>query len=122
MQPVLYEDGSVEYNIEVYVTVGLGDQTGSINLADAENVTKFLAAVEDGIKSEIQSVVDQTKKLNADVFGFGEAIRMKYPDQWKDMEDNWDAIFPQVVVNSTVKAKSDGSGAITEPLTTAASR
>jgi hypothetical protein len=121
VRAVLYEDGSVRYDVDVDVTVGLGDQTGSINLADAENMPRFLSAVEDAVKSEIQSAVDQSKKLNADVFGFGEYIGRKYPDQWKDMKDSWDTLYPGVAVNISVKAKGDGSGAISEPLTTAAS-
>ena len=116
VKPVLYENGLIEYNLEVDATIGVGDQTGTINLANPDNVPKLLTAAEEAIKNEIQSAVDQSKNLNADIFGFGEYIKRKYPTQWPDIESSWEELYPDVTVNITVKAHADGSGAITEPL------
>ena len=117
VKPHLYEDGSIKYDVEVDATVGLGDQTGTFNVAEPDHMPKLLTAAEEAIKEEIQNAVDKSKEYNADVFGFGEDIKRKYPDQWKSMEDNWDAIFPNVTVDISVKMKADGSGRITRPLT-----
>ena len=112
----LYEDGTIEYDIEVTVILGLGDQTGTFNIADPDNMPKLKAAAEVAVKNEIQSAVAQAQKLNADVFGFGEYLKRKYPDQWSGVSENWDTLFPNVTVNISVKAKPDGSGRISVPL------
>lgn len=116
VEPVLYSDMSAVFNIEVNVTAGLGDQTGSVNLADPDNAPAMLSAVEEAVKKEIQTTIMKSKELNADVFGFGEYLNRKYPDQWKEMKNKWDELYKSITVNVTVKAKADGSGRIVMPL------
>lgn len=116
VKPVLHTDGSAVFNVEVNVTVGLGDQSGSVNLADPDNAPAMLSAVEAAVKEEIQSTVLKSKELNADVFGFGEYLNRKYPDEWKKMKSKWDELYKNITVNVTVKAKADGSGRIVRPL------
>lgn len=69
------------------------------------------AAIED----EIMAAVFKAQELNADIFGFGEAVRRKYPKQWKQLEDKWDEIFPTLEVNMVVDAKIRRTGKITKP-------
>jgi spore germination protein KC len=114
--PFLYTDGSVVFNVDVDLTVGLGDQSGSLNLAAPENTAAMLSAAEAAVKGEIQGAVEASKEFNADVFGFGEYLNRKYPDQWKELESEWDKLYKNVTVNITVEAKADGSGRITRPL------
>lgn len=114
--PILYTDGTVVMNVNVTTTVGLGDQSGTVNITDTENLPAFLQAAEETIKEEIYNAVDQSKSLNADVFGFGEAIGRKYPDEWKDMKDQWDALYQEVKVDINVTVKEGGGGRITGPL------
>jgi Ger(x)C family germination protein len=116
VRPHLYEDGSIKYDVEVKVTAGIGDQTGDFNAAAPENIPKLLNAIESAINAEIQSAVETSKQYNADVFGFGEYIKRRYPDQWPDIENKWDDIYPNVAVDISVKAKSDGNGRISIPL------
>ncbi len=112
----LYEDGSIRYDVRVNVTAGLGDQTGTFNAADPDNAPQFLHAVEDAVKNEIQSAVDKSKELDADVFGFGESLKRKYPDQWDALADKWDELYPEAAVDISVEARADGSGRISMPL------
>ncbi len=114
--PLLYTDGRAEFNVNVELTVGLGDQSGTLNLSKPENTAAMLSAAEKAVKGEIQSAVDKSKELNADVFGFGEYLNRKYPDQWKEMKLKWDELYKNIIVNITVKTKADGSGRIKRPL------
>ena len=111
-----YEDGTAKFEIEVSVVLGLGDQTGTFNIADPDNAPQLMAAGEEAIKNEIQSAVDKSKELNADVFGFAEYIKRKYSDQWEYVSENWDSLYPNISVEITVTAKPDGSGRISVPL------
>lgn len=116
VEPILYTNGMTEINVDIDATLGLGDQSGTLNLSSLENELEFLDASQTAIKDEIQSAVDKSKELNADVFGFGEYLNRKYPDQWKDMKDHWNELYKNIKVNITVKAKGDGSGRIVRPL------
>ncbi|SHH94673.1 spore germination protein KC [Sporobacter termitidis DSM 10068] len=114
--PILYTDGTAEFNVREEVTVGLGDQSGTYNLADPEHTQDLLNASQAVIKSEIQQAVDKSKELEADVFGFGEYIYRKYPEQWNQMKDKWDELYKNIKVNVTVVAKGDGSGRTVKPI------
>jgi Ger(x)C family germination protein len=114
--PVLYTDGTAEFNITADVTVGLGDQSGTFNLSNPDNVVLMLNAASAIIKGEIKSAVDKSKELDADVFGFGEYIHRKYPDQWQDMKTKWDELYRSIRANITVNVRADGSGRTVRPL------
>ena len=114
--PILYTDGSAVFNVDVDLMIGIGDQSGTVNLAAPENTSAMRSAVETAVKKEIESAVTKSNELNADVFGFGECLNRKYPDQWKDMQDSWDALYKNITVNVTVKVKADGAGRLDKPL------
>jgi Ger(x)C family germination protein len=114
--PVLYTDGKIQMQVKVKLIVGLGDQSGTVNLSAPENANALISAVEAAVKSEIQSAVEKSKELNADVFGFGEYLNRKYPDKWREMEPIWDELYKNVNVNISIKVKTDGSGRINKPL------
>jgi spore germination protein KC len=116
VKPVLYTDGTVAFDIDITATVGLGDQAGLFNLSDPDNVAQMLSAAGQAIHDEVQSAVDKSKELGSDVFGFGDYLNRKYPRQWMEMKDNWDALYKDVRVNINVNAKADGSGRIVKPL------
>jgi spore germination protein KC len=114
--PVLYTDGRTVFSINVDLTVGIGDQSGTTNLTAPESTAALLSTAVTAVKSEIQAAVDKSKELDADVFGFGEYLNRKYPDQWKEMQEKWDELFKNITVNINVNAKADGSGRIDRPL------
>lgn len=54
--------------------------------------------------------------MNADVFGFGEAVRRKYPREWPQYEKMWEELFPVFLdVRLEVDAKIRRTGLITDP-------
>lgn len=116
VEPILYTNGMAEFNVEIEATLGLGDQSGTFNLSEPDNEAAILDASRTVIKDEIQNAVDKSKELDADVFGFGEDLNRKYPNQWKDMKERWDELYKNIKVSITVKAKGDGSGRIIKPL------
>lgn len=116
VKPVLYTDGSSMFHVEVEATVGIGDQSGTFNIADPDNIHEMVGAAAAEIEKEIMSAVSKSKELNADVFGFGDYLNRKYPSQWKELSKDWDARYPHIGVNVTVKAKADGSGRTHKPL------
>ncbi|HEX2927476.1 MAG TPA: Ger(x)C family spore germination protein [Ruminiclostridium sp.] len=93
----------------------LGEETGLKNLSKLEEVAQLEKKKSEAIKSEVMAAVKKAQELNADIFGFGEAIHQKYPKQWKELEDKWDEIFPTVQVEVKVQAKIRLMGRISKP-------
>jgi spore germination protein len=69
---------------------------------------KFINRAELAIKAEIEKEISQTlkklqKEYHIDAAGFGEQLRIHYPNQWKQMEKNWDKQFGEVPIKYQVK-------------------
>ncbi len=114
--PEVKEDGTILFHIRINTTVGLGDQTGTVNLADPDNVPIFLDKTEEVIRDEIQSAWNKSLELNADVFGFGEMIARRFPDKWESIKNQWDELYQTVQVEINVNAKADSFGRTVMPL------
>ena len=112
----LKKDGGVKAEIQVRQTVGIGDQKGTLNIANAENIPVLLKESEKTVKEEIMAAIDKAKELGADVFGFGKSIYRKYPRKWKEIEENWEEVFREMETVVKVKSKADGSGRIMRPI------
>ncbi len=109
-------DGDLIMSVEVEEEGNLGEeQPDSVDIAKPgvlEELEKRKKAV---IEEEIIAAVAKARELNADIFGFGEAVHRKYPGEWKQMEANWDEIFPTLEVNLAVDAKIRRTGKISKP-------
>jgi spore germination protein KC len=116
IKPELKKDGSVKITVEVDELVGLGDQTGTVNLSEAENTVALNEAVKHESERIIWRAVDKSRELNADVFGFGESVGRKYPKEWKELEKKWGEKYKDIEVELIVKVKGDGSGRLNAPL------
>jgi spore germination protein KC len=54
------------------------------------------------IKDQILSALNKAKDLDADVFGFGDAIHKHYTNRWKSIKKNWDEVFKHIHVEINV--------------------
>ncbi|MGG3467109.1 Ger(x)C family spore germination protein [Neobacillus pocheonensis] len=73
---------------------------------------KTLKHIEKAAEKEVLYLVENTtekiqKKYQVDVAGFGNELRIKYPDVWKKVKNNWDEEFSKVPIsydiNITIK-------------------
>lgn len=79
-------------------------------------VSKALRKVkEDAIRKEVMSALKKAKKLNADIFGFGEIVHKKFPKRWRKMENEWDELFPKLEVEVQVESVMRRVGTISKP-------
>lgn len=69
----------------------------------------------DVIHQEVMAALEKAQELNADIFGFGDAVHRKYPELWGDMEKQWDQYFPDLEVEVIVNAKLSRTGMIKKP-------
>ncbi|MCO1603277.1 Ger(x)C family spore germination protein [Desulfosporosinus nitroreducens] len=101
--------------IDVKEEGNIGDQSCTASLVSPDAVAALEEKKNEAIKDEIESALSKAKKLNADVFGFGEVIHKKHPKEWEEMKDDWDKIFPDLEVEILVKAKLRRSGNLGPP-------
>lgn len=117
VKAILKKDNTVEMNITASAIIGLGDQTGTFNVADPEHSKELIDVSRRTILAYMESAVEKAKELGCDTFGFGDAVNRKYPRHWKQISSQWRDIFKTVKVNIVVNVKSNGSGRTIKPLT-----
>lgn len=109
------KDNKIYMRIEIHEEGNIGEQTGTEDLSKPDAVKLLEKIKSDKIRSEIMLAVKKAQELNADVFGFGDAVHKKYPKQWKELESKWDELFPHIVVEVEVEAKLRLMGRISKP-------
>lgn len=68
------------------------------------------------IESQVRAAVEKSLALNADVFGFGEAVHRKYKEEWKRLKPDWGDIYPRLEVVVNVKTHLNAIGDINNAL------
>ncbi|MGJ7913478.1 Ger(x)C family spore germination protein [Neobacillus sp. LXY-1] len=68
---------------------------------------KTIKYIENATEKEVKRLVENTtkkmqKEYRVDVGGFGNQLRIKYPNVWKDMKDNWDEKFSEIPITYEV--------------------
>lgn len=100
------KDGNLTITVEVREEGDLGEeQPDSVDISSPDVWRQLEDREKEAIEEEIRAAVVKAQELNADIFGFGEAVHRKHPREWKQFEDNWAEIFPTLTVNLAVEAK-----------------
>lgn len=112
LEPVL-DGGNIRFSLRLLVDGRIEDQTGPLDLITRPDyrasINRRVAAV---IRNDIEMALAKAQSLRADVFGFGRLLyRTRYRD-WLRVEDRWEEIFPQIVVNVDIRADVRRSGLI----------
>ncbi|WHH58631.1 Ger(x)C family spore germination protein [Petroclostridium sp. X23] len=112
------KDGRIHMKIEIKEEGNLGSQSCLEDLTLPPKVDFLEKEKEAVIRSEVMAALKKARKLNTDIFGFGEAVHQKYRKEWKELEDRWDEVFPNIEVEVIVEAKLRRTGRITRPAST----
>jgi spore germination protein KC len=110
VKPV-WNDGKLQMQINTVTQVGLDEVMApkEFNDIDSKKVLEKRAGKE--LQQQILSVIHKVQKdYQADIFGFGELVHERMPENWKKIKQNWRQEFTQldVVVNSKVMIKISG--------------
>lgn len=108
--------GTLEITVKIKEEGNLGGQMCGQDLTLPETWTALEKSKAEVIRQEIKAVLKKAQSLNADIFGFGEAVHRKYPALWKEWETQWDDIFPNLAVKVSVEVKLRQTGMITKPV------
>ncbi|WP_242832468.1 Ger(x)C family spore germination protein [Desulfosporosinus orientis] len=108
-------DDKPHITVEIKEEGNIGSQACAENLASPDAVERLEEQESEAIKEEIEATLDKAKKLNADIFGFGDILHQRHPKEWQEMKDDWDDIFPNLDVEILVEAKIRRSGSLEQP-------
>lgn len=96
-------DGKITINVTVKEQALLGQYSGRQNLSGVL-IKQIEEAQAQTIKNEITAALNKSMALNADIFGFGEAVHRKYKKEWPDIASRWNELYPNIEVNIEVKS------------------
>lgn len=112
--------GKISFDIQVKAKGTLVEEQSLTDISKLPMLEKIVSAQEDVIETEIKRAIQKVKEdLRSDVFGFGQIINQKYPQEWKRIKNEWDKIFPTVDCTVEVIANIRRTGllqkAVNEP-------
>lgn len=105
---LIKEDGNIKFKIDIetegtlqeYIIQDKKPTDGTVELIEMEK------AIEDTLKSNIDETLELLqKKYKADAIGIGEYIMKFHPKVWKEIQKDWDDIFPELDIEVVVDAK-----------------
>ncbi|ATP40273.1 spore gernimation protein [Solibacillus sp. R5-41] len=100
-------------NISIDIVQNVAEVKCDIDLSEIKMMDWINNQTEKYIKKNITHVLEILQEnYQADVLGFGEAIRRADPKEWKKISDNWQTIYPEVEVNVKVNVNTHGFGTI----------
>ncbi len=108
-------NNKISIKVNINEEGNIAEQTGPKNLAELREVALLEEKKAEVIRREVMAAVRKAQELDSDVFGFGDAIHKKYPEQWKKLEDDWDEVFKDIQVEVYVEAKLRLMGRISKP-------
>lgn len=110
-------DGMLKIKVEIDTEGDLAEEQGPDDASQPaviEEINQYMASqIEERCHLALQKA--QTD-LQTDVFGFGEAVHRRYPQEWKLLKNRWEDEFPKVPVEVTVNAQIRRTGLMTKPI------
>ena len=106
-------NGKPEIEIDLTIYANIGEVLCTVDLTDPEVIKELEKSMEDQLQEVVQSsIVTSQEKYGSDIFGFGNAIRKKYPKQWKTLKDNWDEEFSRLPITYSMKGVIEITGTV----------
>lgn len=94
---------------QIKITIEIDEESNLVEYKSHQDMTPdVMQELEMGqakeIESQVMAAVAKSFALDADVFGFGDAVHRKYKKEWQDLKPRWNDIYPNIEV--VVKAKT----------------
>lgn len=109
-------NGKLSITIEVKEEGNLAEQMSEVNLTKPDTFAELEKRQIATIEEEINAALTKAQAWNVDIFKFGEEFHRKYPQEWPDLEENWEEEFPKIEVNLEVIAHLNRVGLSTAPV------
>ena len=105
--------GKPRIELNIHSKQSVAEVNCPINLEMQKTITELNKISSKTLKEVVVNTLDTIQnKYEADVFGFGEAIRRAEPEAWKKLEKDWEQLFSKLDVHVKVDVETKDFGAI----------
>jgi len=106
---------------KIKITIEIEEESDLLQYKGHQDITPdILLELEKGeakeIESQVMAAVEKSFSLDADVFGFGEAVHRKYKKEWPNLKPRWDNIYPNIEVVVKIKNHLSETGEVDKSL------
>ena len=110
-------DNNLKIKVKITMNGMLDEQTSSVDLTDPKAVADLEQATSQAIKQEVEHTLLKVQtEYKSDIFGFGQLVHRKYPQEWKSLQDNWDEWFSQAIIEVETQATITKTGKSSYPV------
>ncbi|HHV64122.1 MAG TPA: Ger(x)C family spore germination protein [Peptococcaceae bacterium] len=107
---VEFIEGKPKLVIKIKATGDIGESQEPTDLTQPQMLKKLENKIKQIITEEVNSALNSAQKYHSDIFGFGDIIHRKNPQEWQKIKDNWPEIFSKAPTEITVEVKLKRSG------------
>ena len=112
-----FKDGKLQVSINIQTEGIIKDlRCPQLNVSEIDTIKKLEKLANKKIEQDAKKSIQKAQQLKSDIFGFGNQIYRDHPEEWVNLEKNWDQKFSQAEVDIHVKSIIRRLGVITEPL------
>lgn len=109
-------DGNLHLFIDVKFRGILREVTQGLDISQPGVLKEMENSCVKVAKSYIEKALEKgMKEFESDTFGIGQLVHRQYPDLWKEIEDNWEEIFPNLDYTINVTACINDTGFTNTP-------
>jgi spore germination protein KC len=95
-KPELLPDGRIKMHLHVKAEGTLLEYTCADNLEDPKSLKQAEERIAEEIKGEMMKSWKAISRLETDIVGFGTLINRTYPQQWKELKQDWNTSFAAI--------------------------
>ncbi|TWH45436.1 Ger(x)C family spore germination protein [Sporomusa sp. KB1] len=107
----------IKIKVKITMTGMLDEETTKVEITDRAVIAMLEQATSQSIKQEVEHTLQKVQtEYKSDIFGFGQLVHRKYPQEWKNMQDNWDDLFAQATIEVETQTKITKTGKSENPV------
>ena len=92
-----YSEGKLKVTIRTDTDVYLNEIRAHSDLLDESRIEEIEKKAQKMVEERTKGVIQKVQtEYHSDIFGFGNMIYKKDPKLWKEMEPQWDKLFPSI--------------------------
>ncbi len=115
VKPVI-EGNQIIFEVKVCGGGQLLEQKNALIDINERDIKKLEALINREVERRCLMAAAKSRKLEADVFGFGNCIHRTMPEYWKQIGGRWREIYPTVQVQVKADFLVEHTGLMSEPL------
>jgi Ger(x)C family germination protein len=108
--PTLSAEGKPSLGIKLDVLLDMKETNGFGQVQLKEIQDLLLGEAANIIREQTLKCYQKTQQLNADIYGFSDQFHRKYPGRWKELEQEWDTLYPGMPMDISVKTTLVSTG------------